>query len=424
VSGPAISSPPQHGLTVPGRVILSVVLAACAIPGMVGTAFMIPQAFGAASTWTWPERECEILKSTVAEVEGDGDEVRWVFSVAYRYEVDGAPHVSRAFRREAVTFATRVEAQRLVDAYPAGSRRTCRVDRRASDRAVLAPSAAAPVAWLLLPLALAVGPLVGVVALWKVSPARARKRWDDVAGVPDVPAAAQATGVWSAEPVLLPIGGRSGRGATAGSARHSLAPRSGPVTRFVGVTVVALFWNGIVSVFLSNLAAEWSAGKWPIFSSLFLTPFALIGLGLIGGVGYSLLACFNPRPRLELGKGALTVGGSTSLRWRLGGRAARVTGLTLTLEGREETTYTQGTDTRTDTQVFYRATLVTAANPWDVASGETRLEIPDGTMHSFTAAHNRIRWVVAVHGDIPRWPDVKEEIEIQVLPAPVRREAA
>jgi hypothetical protein len=49
-------------------------------------------------------------------------------------------------------------------------------------------------------------------------------------------------------------------------------------------------------------------------------------------------------------------------------------------------------------------------------SGRARLMIPPGTMPTFRSEHNKILWTLRVRGDIPRWPDIKEEYEITVLP--------
>jgi hypothetical protein len=38
-------------------------------------------------------------------------------------------------------------------------------------------------------------------------------------------------------------------------------------------------------------------------------------------------------------------------------------------------------------------------------------------MHSFTASNNRIVWTLKLSGEIPRWPDVTESVEIEVTPA-------
>jgi hypothetical protein len=423
MSGPPISSSRRSGLTLPGKVILTLALGGFAIPGLLGTFAVGGEAVKSAGTFLWRARECEILKSAVAEEEGDDGEVRFTLAIAYRYEVAGSPHVSRVLRREGMTFATREEAQRVADAYPVGSHATCRVDPTSPDRAVLRASSPAPVALLLLPLAFVIGPLVGIVAVWRHKPrgSGALSGTGQTTGSSPRPIARP----FPTEPVLLPMGGGRDAVAASGVLKPTLRPHVGPWLRLLGMTVAAFFWNGVMGMFVVVLAGEWRAGHWPIFGTLFLTPLLLIGLGLLGGVGYYLLACFNPRPLVTLDPaGGVAVGDNAALRWRLASRAGRIACLSITLEGREEVTYIQGTDAKTDTEVFHRATLVTATSPWEVASGEVRVSIPASTMHTFTATHNKVRWVITIHGDIPRWPDLKEELDITVLPAPDRGEAA
>ena len=52
-------------------------------------------------------------------------------------------------------------------------------------------------------------------------------------------------------------------------------------------------------------------------------------------------------------------------------------------------------------------------------AGEAAVEIPEDTMHTFRGQSNQILWHLTVKGDIPRWPDVDDEWEIEVLPLPV-----
>ena len=54
-----------------------------------------------------------------------------------------------------------------------------------------------------------------------------------------------------------------------------------------------------------------------------------------------------------------------------------------------------------------------AAPGW---TGRAALAIPGDAMHSLEAPHNKIVWVIRVHGDIARWPDVNEEFSLMVLP--------
>ena len=102
----------------------------------------------------------------------------------------------------------------------------------------------------------------------------------------------------------------------------------------------------------------------------------------------------------------------------MSGAAHRVRSLRLTLEGREEAQYRRGTDTRTDTNVFHRATLREVGDSMGVARGTASIRIPDDTMHTFTADNNKIVWTIKMKGDINRWPDIDESFDITVTPAP------
>jgi hypothetical protein len=101
----------------------------------------------------------------------------------------------------------------------------------------------------------------------------------------------------------------------------------------------------------------------------------------------------------------------------MSGRATALRRLEIVLEGREEATYTRGTTTVTDKNVFVTIPIFATTNPWDMQSGRARLLVPPGTMPTFCAEHNKILWHLHVRGDIPRWPDIKEEYEITVLPS-------
>ena len=50
--------------------------------------------------------------------------------------------------------------------------------------------------------------------------------------------------------------------------------------------------------------------------------------------------------------------------------------------------------------------------------GSGKATFPANAVHSFSGGHNRIAWVLKVHGDVPFWPDVEEEFEIEVAPRP------
>jgi hypothetical protein len=197
----------------------------------------------------------------------------------------------------------------------------------------------------------------------------------------------------------------------------ALTPRQSPGLKLLGVTFAALFWNGIVSIFLHKVVTGWNKGHGDACLTAFMVPFVGIGLALVVAAGHTLLALFNPRPVLVLGGGGLALGESTDLRWSFTGRAERVHQLVIRLEGREEATYRQGTDTRTDKNTFFSLDLVDTTDPGEISDGKARVDVPADSMHSFTAANNKIVWVLSVHGHVRGWADVKDEYLLAVAPA-------
>jgi hypothetical protein len=187
--------------------------------------------------------------------------------------------------------------------------------------------------------------------------------------------------------------------------------------RLVGAIVIALFWNGIVSVFVVGLINDFGKGQANWFMMLFMLPFIAVGLGLLGLVVYQFLALFNPRPTLELSTRTIPLGGVAELRWSFTGQTQRISEFAVTLRGAEHATYRRGTNTYTDKNVFYEMELYKTSNTTEIGSGQVGLIVPSDTMHSFEAENNKIIWDLEIHGDIKKWPDVKESFNISVLPA-------
>jgi hypothetical protein len=100
----------------------------------------------------------------------------------------------------------------------------------------------------------------------------------------------------------------------------------------------------------------------------------------------------------------------------LRGRTHALRDLRLFLEGREEATYARGTSTCTDKKTFRRIDVACFTSPADMRSGRCQVALPADAVPSFKSAHNRIVWSLRVEGSIPRWPDLKDEFEIQVRP--------
>ena len=57
-----------------------------------------------------------------------------------------------------------------------------------------------------------------------------------------------------------------------------------------------------------------------------------------------------------------------------------------------------------------------AAGPHRSLRGTKPVTLPTNTMPSWKARHNRIKWSLAVHGEIPLWPDIEDRYDLEVLP--------
>jgi len=179
---------------------------------------------------------------------------------------------------------------------------------------------------------------------------------------------------------------------------------------------ICVFWNGIVSLFLSDVIRGWQKGRPDWFLTIFLIPFELIGLGLLIAVLYNFLRLFNPRVKLIVSSSAVPLGAAIEVAWVLFGRSGRVRRLRIWLEGREEARYRRGTSTYTDRKTFAEVEVAVLEDPAEMAAGKARLEVPADSMHTFKADNNKILWVLRAQGDIAFWPDVSEEFELTVMP--------
>jgi hypothetical protein len=342
----------------------------------------------------WPAVECTILSSHVETHDGDDGDTYSV-AISYRYEVGGRTYTSDRYKFMAGSSSGYAGKAEVVAQHPPGSVTVCYVNPDDPTDTVLERGFTADLAFGAIPLVFVLVGAGGMIAM-----ARGRKARSD--GLPSTP-----TGLATMDAAALTP---AATGPVILKPRHSRGAKAG------ALLLAALFWNGIVSVFVVQAATGWARGDPDWFLTLFLIPFVLIGAGLIAGIGYNVLAAFNPRPRLELSAGAVPLGGEVRVRWEFGGRVQRLRRFRLHVEGREEATYRRGTDTVTDKSVFARIELVDTADPRAMQTGEVTLRVPAGAMHSFEARNNKIVWELRLHGGIPRWPDLNDDFPLIVLP--------
>ena len=187
-----------------------------------------------------------------------------------------------------------------------------------------------------------------------------------------------------------------------------------------GILMACLFWNGIVSIFVAIAVGGHLQGEPDWFLTLFIVPFALVGIVLLVLFIRQLLVTTGIGPTLvEISDHPLHPGDPCELFVSQSGRLA-VNSLEVLLVCEEEVTYRQGTDTRTETHEVHRHQMFRREG-FEIRHGmpfeaECALQVPAGVMHSFKADHSQINWKVVVQGDVAGWPDYKRSFRVIVCP--------
>ncbi len=347
---------------------------------------------------SWVETPCRVLEGRVRSHDSD-DGTTYSVYVLYEYSFDGQTYKSDRYSFMGGSSSGYRSKKRVVDAYRNAEQPVCYVDPDSPHEAVLKRGFHLGLLFALFPLpflAVGVGGLVYVV--------RGRGR-----------AGAAGEHAWA------PAGVSTGRFVEPASSAQAfeqvvLRPEHSPKVKLIATLVFAVIWNGIVSVLLLSVAGDIRHDDIETGKMIVAIPFTLVGLLLIGLVVYQFLALFNPQPTLKLRPGRVPLGAAAELEWNLSGRVERIGEFTIALKAREEATYRRGTDTRTDKHTFYEMELWKTTHAGDIASGRVGFVIPENTMHSFEADNNKIIWSIDVHGDIARWPDVRESFTIAVMP--------
>lgn len=351
---------------------------------------------------SWRETPCRVVASQVRSHEGD-DSTTYSVDILYAYERGGKEYRSNRYQFLGGSSGGYDGKAAIVSRLPPGTETLCWVNPHDPTEAVLVRGFTKAHLIGLVPLLFVLAGGAGVLFTLRA----ARRK-----------AAAAPGATW------LPAGpSRAGATAAFATGPVALRPKATPFGKLVGIILVAAFWNGIVSVFVWQAVREWRAGNPNWFLMLFLVPFLLIGLLMIVGIVYQFLALFNPRPYLTVGSSSLNLGGETSLNWKFTGLVGRIDRLRIFLEGREEATYRRGTTSYTDREVFATIPIADTSGSVNVSAGSATIRVPEGTMHSFDAPHNKIVWRLKVKGEIRSWPDVDEELDVVVRPgaAPAAR---
>jgi hypothetical protein len=336
---------------------------------------------------SWPEVSCTILSSQVRTHDSD-DGTTYSVDILYAYEWNGRTYKSNRYQfLGGSSSGYRAKADTVSD-YPEGSSRICFVNPQDPTQAVLNRN---------FPLGMYIGGGIGLLFIFLgLGGMMGMIRSPFVSGIVSSKREARIKGLEG--PVVL-------------------NPKHGPVMRLAIMLLITLFLDGIlIFIAFEEMGADPSWGDFlKIFFSFPLVIFFLLGGGLWGLVVYFLMAALNPRPRIILDSLTVPLGGKVAFQWEINGALNRLQNLRIYLEGREVAIYKRGTRTYTDTHAFFIGELVHLQSGNLAPMGHSALIIPSDTMHSFESLHNKIRWYIVIHGEIPRWADMKEEFEFVVL---------
>ncbi len=347
------------------------------------------QAFSARN---WPEAPCVILASAV-KTNRDSDGDTYSPELRYRFPMDGKDLESTRYGFMKISGSFQW-AKEIVDRHPIGSNTVCYYNPQRPDQAVLNRNLGWSILFGLIPLIFVIvggGIVYATIFGYRISnrsiSGMANNQSQSAGDISFVADAARFEGP------------------------QKLRPTISRLAKFVVIFLFMLFWNGIVSVFLFQVI------KTPqIFLILFLIPFVAVGIGLIFGTFYTLMAMTNPRVEVALSNGAVPLGESIDVAWQLYGRTGRIRKLKVWIEAIEEATYTRGTSTYTDKSIFQSIPLFEGGNETEIQFGTQTVQIPRETMHTLHATKNKILWQIHLKGEIPWWPDISESFEFFVKP--------
>lgn len=211
---------------------------------------------------------------------------------------------------------------------------------------------------------------------------------------------------------------------------YRLPAASSPSWRLVLLASFCLLWNGAVAV-LAVLAANQgdafrisslgSPAGWSLFRVI-VALYACVGAWSIHGLFRNLLAATAIGPTsVEVSALPLQPGGQYRVFLTQAGHL-KIDWLELTLVCDEEVSFSDGTDTRTETKRIFETSLfrkelfeVHPSQPFQV---ECPLDVPLDAMHSLVTENNAVNWMLIVSASAKKWPTFQRVFPLLLHPSP------
>ena len=377
----------------PGRGCLAVFWLAFAVVGggILWFIFLRP-VLKVTDARSWDPVPCTVVESRVDESSSDdGTTYKALVNASYVYQ--GAEHQA-PLDFSGNTYSAGYDGKaETVARYPVGSRTTCYVNPEDPAESVISREIVGSYFFGLFGLFFFLPGVIGLV--WMFRGGDRKSRVVSVKHDPNVPFG-----------VPNPQGDASGP--------VQLKPKATPLGQLGTVILGCLFWNGLTWTIIYFALIREREFHW--FPAIILSLFALVGLFFVYAVFHHILMLFNARPKLTLSPASLRRGELGYLQWRLSGATGGAQRLQITVHGKEEVRYRQGTNTLTESKPFAEIPLLDTNDPYQMLSGSTSFTVPPDTLPSFASQNNKVVWSIKTKLEVAKWPDSEEEFEILVRP--------
>ncbi|HVK04205.1 MAG TPA: hypothetical protein VM490_12065 [Armatimonadaceae bacterium] len=186
--------------------------------------------------------------------------------------------------------------------------------------------------------------------------------------------------------------------------------------------VFGALWTGVSLLFaVFALIGSRGSGGAGIFGFLFSLLFVAIGCVLLAaGLLPTLRALKVTPPQVSVSSDLLRLGESFQFSYRQEFKSSLVVETARAeFVKRESASYTRGTDRYTDTHEEILGSVSAPGrtyNPGEVLEFSQTFTVPPDTMHTFQASNNKIEYFVKVNVAIAKWPDVKDDYAVVVVP--------
>ena len=244
---------------------------------------------------SWPAVPCRIVAAEVKS-HSDSDGTTYSIEITYEYQYEGRNYQCDRYDFIGGSSSGYKGKERIVEGYKTAASPQCFVNPKNPAEAVLKRGWHAALLFALFPLpflAVGVGGLYFSLRRTKTGRKAEAAKW-----LPKGQSQPSMTMLHGWDREALPV---------------TLKSKS-RWARLAGSIIFAAFWNGIVSVFVMIAVKGWRSGEGSWFLTLFLIPFVVIGMVMIGSIFYYFLALFNPRATVTLSSATVPLGGGGELQ--------------------------------------------------------------------------------------------------------------